>query len=686
MVRTTDTLLYNHFNTNLSEKDVNIIDPATGTGTFITEIIDLIPSSKLKDKYLNEIFANEVGILPYYVATLNIEYTYWQKMKEYKEFPNICYTDTLDNAYYKSNIDKKGQLHFWNLLTEENTKRLIKQNESRISVIIGNPPYNSNQQNFNHQNANRKYVKIDERISKTFKKESKAQKSKYEDMYLRFYRWAMDRIDEKKGGIVSFITNRSFIDKISTDGFRKVISKEFDYIYILDTKSDVRTNPKISGTKNNVFGIQTGVAIMFAVKTPQDKQKKPIISYYTLKDEDTKIEKLQFLKNAHFNTVKWEKLYPDENNNWLNLTDNDFDSLIPICSKDKTENTIFNFYSLGVSTNRDEWIYDFSKRNLLNKMKYFSKKYNESIDKGIMDISIKWSDTLKNKFNNKIKSKFNEENITELLYRPFIKQFYYSDNLFSDRLTENHYKMFGKNFDLENKVIHFSGLGHSKIFSCISYKNVFDLHSIENGQAIPLHIYEDNEKIENITDWALNIFIKKYNDKNITKESIFYYVYAVLNNPKYTEKYKENLKLAFPKIPFYDDFWKWSNWGKELLNIHINFENEEEYNVDIVSNNKKIDALKSIFKIDKNNGIVVLDEITTIKNIPKEIFNYKLGIRSCVEWILDQYKEKKVEDITIAEKFNEYKYSDYKEKIIMLLKKIISLSIKTLKITNEMNN
>ncbi|MDC3351950.1 N-6 DNA methylase [Crocinitomicaceae bacterium] len=271
MIKATDHLLYEHFNTGLAEKDVKILDPATGTGTFIADIIDYLPPQKLKHKYKMEMFANEVGILPYYVATLNIEYTYWQKMKEYVEFPNICFMDTLDNAEYKSNIGtrgkKKGQYNMLDVLSEENSKRMAEQNNSKISVVIGNPPYNANQKNFNDQNANRNYPKIDDRIRDTFKKHSKATKNKLEDMYARFYRWAMDRIDDKEGGIISFITNRSFIDKTGYDGFRKVVSKEFDYIYIIDTKSDVRDNNKLSGTKHNVFGIQTGVALMFLATT-----------------------------------------------------------------------------------------------------------------------------------------------------------------------------------------------------------------------------------------------------------------------------------------------------------------------------------------------------------------------------------------------------------------------------------
>ncbi len=262
MLESTDYLLEKHFGKTLSDKNVHILDPATGTGTFITDLLNFLPKQDLEYKYKNEIHANEVAILPYYIANLNIEYTYKNRMKEYVEFKNLCWVDTLDStgglAYSGKQNDAFG-------VTAENTQRIKNQNEQKISVIIGNPPYNANQQNENDNNKNRTYREIDQRIKDTYIKESTAQKTKVYDMYARFYRWAMDRVAEK--GIIAFVTNRSFIDSKTFDGFRKIIERDFDECIIIDTKSDVRANPKISGTKNNVFGIQTGVALMFLVKT-----------------------------------------------------------------------------------------------------------------------------------------------------------------------------------------------------------------------------------------------------------------------------------------------------------------------------------------------------------------------------------------------------------------------------------
>lgn len=265
MIESVDNLLHKHFGKMLADSGVKILDPCTGTGTYVTELIEYLPSHQLKHKYQNEIFCNEVGILPYYIANLNIEYTYQQKMGEYEEFQNICLVDTLDHTTFEN---KQFDLFSMSL---ENTERIKRQNEQDIFVVMGNPPYNAWQENFNQRNSNRIYKGIDQRIKETYIKQGTAQNQiGVYDMYTRFYRWATDRLGQN--GIIAFITNRSFIDSKTFDGFRKHLEQEFDYIYIVDTRSDVRSNPKISGTKHNVFGIQTGVAIVFLVKARKEKE------------------------------------------------------------------------------------------------------------------------------------------------------------------------------------------------------------------------------------------------------------------------------------------------------------------------------------------------------------------------------------------------------------------------------
>jgi len=263
MIESTDHLLHKHFGKLLSDPGVEILDPCTGTGTYITELIEYLPPNKLEYKYKNEIHCNEMAILPYYIANLNIEFTYQQKMGNYEEFKNICLVDTLDHCGFEGK-----QLDLF-AMSVQNTARIKDQNDRTISVIIGNPPYNAWQENFNQNNANRVYQEIDKRIKGSYIKEGKAQNQiAVYDMYVRFYRWAIDRLG--KNGLIAFITNRSFIDSQTFDGFRKCIAQDFDYVYIVDTQSDVRSNPKISGTKNNVFGIQTGIAVMFLVKIKKE--------------------------------------------------------------------------------------------------------------------------------------------------------------------------------------------------------------------------------------------------------------------------------------------------------------------------------------------------------------------------------------------------------------------------------
>ena len=322
MIRSTDTLLHRHFGRGLADKGVEILDPATGTGTYICDIIEYLPREVLARKYKQELHANEVAILPYYIANLNIETAYAAKMGGYAAFENLCFVDTLDNT---EGLRVANQ---WELggVSVENTRRIKEQNKRTISVVIGNPPYNANQKNENDNNKNRPYPHIDKRIKATYIAASNAQKSKGYDPYMRFIRWASDRLAEQ--GIVAFICPRSFIEKRHNDGFRKVVGggwindegqpvpAEFDHIYILDTKSDVIDNPKISGTKNNVFGIKLGVAIVFFIKCKtKSESRRCDIHYTSMTDEMPREEKLEFLSGAKIESLEMERIEPDADGN-----------------------------------------------------------------------------------------------------------------------------------------------------------------------------------------------------------------------------------------------------------------------------------------------------------------------------------------------------------------------------------
>lgn len=689
MIKGTDYLLNKHFNKFLEDKGVDILDPATGTGTFICDIIDHIGKDKLDYKYRYELHANEVAILPYYISNLNIEFTYTQKMGKYAEFKNLCFVDTLDNIAglsetvtgIHSKYKVMGDLFS---ITTENSQRIIDQNRKEISVIIGNPPYNANQANENDNNKNRDYPTIDKRIKDTFIKNSTAQKTKVYDMYARFYRWAFDRLNDN--GVIAFVTNRSFIESRTFDGFRKTIQDEFDFAYIIDTQSDVRTNPKIAGTTHNVFGIQTGVAIMFLVKKISKEKRKPCSIYYvTMQDEWRKEIKLQWLSENPLQEISFSHLQPDKKNNWVNIPDSDFENLLPLYDK-KSKKTLFQESSNGISTNRDEWVYDFDENNLVKKIQYFIDKYNgRIINDEESGLAIKWSRDLKNKLKRKIEIDESKIDYKRINYRPFIKKYISLNPTLIDVISIN-----PKFFSKKNKAFCFNGNGSD--FRFLAIETYPDLHFTGDTKCIPLYSSNDNgEIIENITDWGINQFTKQYGKKGVNKESIFSYVYAVLHNPAYQKKYELNLKREFPRIPLYEDFQKWAAWGKALMDLHINYETVKPYDlkrsdidIEVKDGNTIEDLNKTKLKANKSTGAIEIDSITTLTGIPAEAWEYKLGNRSALEWILDQYKESKPKDPTIAEKFNTYKFADYKEKVIDLLKRVCTVSVETMKIIAEM--
>jgi predicted helicase len=739
MVESTDYLLHKHFGKTLADKNVDILDPATGTGTFITSIIDHIPKHLLAAKYKNELHANEVAILPYYIANLNVEFTFKQKMGYYEEFQNLCFVDTLDNvdALKFARKDLGHQAAMFGL-SSENSERIKKQNQKKISVVIGNPPYNANQANENDNNKNREYPIIDKHIKETFIKQSTAQKTKVYDMYARFYRWAMDRLDNN--GVIAFITNRSFIDSRTFDGFRKCVEQDFSNCYIVDTKTDIRTtNKKIAGTTHNVFGIQTGVAVMFLVKK-ENMESRCRIEYIDMPDEWRKEEKLNWFKNNQLETIPFVRIQPDKKSNWLNLADSDFDSLIPISSKEgksgSLENTIFKNYSLGIATNRDEWVYDFNKSYLNLKITSFVDIYNTEVkrwkesDKSIpinnfVNRSIKWTSELESFLKKGSNLSFKNDKIRIGLYRPYVKNYLYFDRTIIHRLYQQE-NFWGIEETHENLCIAVNVAGLH--FNSLATNFIPNNHLNGDSQCFPLYSYDKSgDRQDNITNWALNLFREHYQPKPetekevsslsdaalavftgiklITKEDIFHYTYAVLHNPAYRKKYELDLKREFPRLPLYPDFYAWAGLGKQLMDLHINYETAEPFPLKLIETKAeikqekkkavfnfeepqplltKLPKLKVKLKADKETGMIELDEQTALIGVPKEAWEYKLGNRSALEWVLDQYKEKKPADPTIAEKFNTYRFADYKEQVINLLKRVCTVSVETMRLIGEM--
>ncbi len=727
MVESADWLCEKHFGRNLIDRDVEILDPAVGTGTFICELLEHFrgQKAKLKHKYLEELHANEVAILPYYVANLNIEATYAAITGDYLEYPNLCFVDTLDNvglhtAAHGTTADIFGSV------SEENVARIKRQNSRKISVIIGNPPYNANQANENDNNKNREYPEIDRRIKHTYIAESTAQKTKLYDMYARFFRWASDRLDAN--GILALITNRSFIESRTFDGFRKVVAEEFNHIYVVDLGGDVRANPKLSGTKHNVFGIQTGVAISFMVKRARlGKRVEGCRIYYARRPElETADEKREFLSSARMSELTFDEIRPDAKRNWVNLTNNDFASLIPIASKgsklaktQSQEKSIFKLFSLGVVTNRDEWVYDVDPKHLERKVLFLIDAYNvdrlklaahaaSSQLRGMLDLSIKWTRAVMNDLRRGTEYAFASSHVAQALYRPFVKRFLYYDRSLNEMQYQTP-RFFGKDARKRNASILFTDPTSQKPFMVLAGEQCPDLHFVGAAAgtvALSQEILGEGEQgSENITDWALDQFKKQYQPgrtkpkRATTKEAIFHYVYGVLHDPVYREKYALNLKREFPRIPFYADFWQWADWGKALMDLHIGYEAVEPFELERIEAGtspklaadkqgegaaERSEAPKAMLKADREAGRIVLDTQTALAGIPPAAWDYKLGNRSALEWILDQYKEKKPKDPTIREKFDTYRFADYKEKVIDLLMRVTRVSVETQKIVEAM--
>ena len=706
MVDSAEHLVHKNFGRLLGDKDVEILDPATGTGTFITEIIEHLPKNRLPFKYENEIHCNEVAILPYYIANLNIEYTYSQKTGQYAEFKNICFVDTLDNLGFSSakKYTEAGSFDFGGF-SPENLERIKRQNRRKISVIIGNPPYNANQLNENENNKNREYPGVDKRIKDTYIAESTAQKTKLYDMYSRFIRWASDRLD--KNGVLAFITNRSLIDARTYDGFRKVVADEFSDIYIVDLGGDVRQNPKLSGPKHNVFAIQTGVAISFFVRNGKAK-KSPCRIFYTRRPEmETAKEKLHFLATTGLGDLPFDHIRPDKHHNWINLAENDWDDLLPVALKEAKiakdsidDKAIFKLFSLGVATNRDEWVYDFDDSHLGDKINFFyqmfenekarwNKSDRQTPVNDFVDRTIKWTSELEAHLMKGSELKFDEKYFKSSLYRPFVKKRLYFDKIIVHRiyLQDTIFRIADK---IDNIAVCLSGTSSSKPFQCLTVKHIPSLDFLEKTQCLPLYRYDrEGERRDNITDWALKQFQGHYKNKAITSLDIFHYVYAVLHDPAYREKYRLNLKREFPRIPFYDDFRKWAVWGGRLMELHLGYEQVDPYpltRIDIRPEPGKPPLnVKAILRADQANCAIQLDSATTLKGVPPAAWEYRLGNRSAIDWVLEYHKERKPKDPTIRKEFNTYRFADYKEKVIDLLQRVCTVSVETIKIIREMN-
>jgi predicted helicase len=745
MIRSADWLCHKHFGKGLDDRGVEILDPATGTGTFVVELLEHFRGNrdKLAYKYKEELHANEVAILPYYVANLNIEATYHAITGQFAEFPGLVFVDTLDN------VDALGiysghQHDLLGAIADENAERIKRQNRRKISVIIGNPPYNAWQENYNSRNPNRPYRRVDERIKQTYIKEGTAQnQNSVYDMYTRFVRWASDRLSDD--GIVCFVMGRKPISKAAYDGFRKVAEREFSEIWLMDLGGDVRDNPKIAGTTHNVFGIQTGV--MIAILVRQKGKSGARIRYARRPEFELKEDKLSALSSHRsVENVDFTQITPNVMNDWLNQAENDWDehlrladpSLGPGDSAARAR-SIFRLSSNGLTTQRDEWVWDRKREALRSKAMSLVETYeavrrNQS---GADRDAIKWDRELENYLRRGISKHYSESQEITAAYRVFTKSWLY----FDQHLIAMIYRIpFMFRSGQPNVAMAFDGIATESPFSTLAVDGPFDkgLMKTGNGRARGVSRYryaKSGERVDNITDWALNKFKERYKKEvaearfnervnnggfggtitdpdgtvhevnippapcawpnidgvpAVTKDAIFAYCYAVLHDPVYREKYALNLKRELPRIPFYEDFAKWAGWGQQLLDLHIGYEKAKAFKFERIDtpNPKRAKGShpKPKLKSDPDKGIVIVDEDTQLTGVPREAWDYRLGNRSAIDWVLDQHKEKTPRDPTVREKFNTYRFADHKESMIDLIARVITVSLETVKITEAMRD
>ncbi len=693
MVKSVAAILEREFGRSLADEGVHIIDPFVGTGNFIVRMMREIPRTALARKYKGELHCNEVMLLPYYIASMNIEHEYFDATGVYEPFEGICLVDTFDLA-------EDRQLP---LFAPENTQRAESQKRTPMFVVIGNPPYNVGQVNENDNNKNRKYPTMDKRVRETYSKDSRAtNKNKLSDPYVKAFRWAADRICDE--GLVAFVTNNGFLDSVSFDGMRKHLANDFDALYILDLGANVRKNPKLSGTTHNVFGIQVGVSINFLIKKKGEADPHTKVFYARTDEFWRKEEKYRFLDaKQQSGSIDWDQMTPDHRHTWLTEGQHsEFETFVPVGSKDaktaegEVEDVVFKAFSLGVSTNRDAWVRNFKRDELIENARRTIDTYNEQVfkweqrnnrevnlDDFVLNDNerIKWSHTLKQDLKRGRTTEFSPDNVRTALYRPFTKS-----NLYFDRVMNEAVYVFPSIFptpgtEKENRSLCVAGIGDRKGFGCLATNMIpaLDL-AFEKAQCFPFYTYAEDgsHRRENITDWALAQYRVHYGDDTISKWDIFHYVYGLLHHPGYRERYQANLKRELPRIPFAPDFRAFAAAGARLAQIHVGYEDQPEYPLaQVETPDMPLDWRVEKMRLSKDKTQLRYNSFLTLDGIPGEVFDYRLGNRSALEWVIDQYRVKTDKRSGIVNDPNRVEDPEY---IVRLIGKVISVSLETVEV------
>ncbi|GHR46229.1 hypothetical protein JP0098_10320 [Helicobacter pylori] len=602
ILRATNGILKKHFNTDFNDKNITIFDPFTGTGSFIARLLSkengLISDEALKEKFLNNLFAFDIVLLAYYIALINITQAAQNRDGSLKNFKNIALTDSLD--FYEEKNDKGVFDLFKDLEENKEIKSTIeKQN---IRVIIGNPPYSAGAKSQNDNNQNLSHKNLEKRVYEKYSKNSTAKVgATTRDTLIQSIYMASDLL--KDMGVLGFVVNGSFIDSKSGDGFRKSVAKEFAHLYVLNLRGNTRTSGETSKKEGgNIFdsGSRATIAIIFFVKDASVKNSA--IHYYDIGDYLKREAKLNKLANfSDLDAIPFETITPNNKGDWINQRDDAFDKLIPL-KRTKNSKSVFDINSNGVATGRDPWVHNFSPDALMQNvqkcidtynadLKHFNAHFREAFKqraKGVKSADlyehlkeittdktkIAWTCALKQEFiKNKNLQESHKDRIRLALYRPFNKQWLYWDKNWINRQRE--FSKIFPNKDAQNVVIN-TGVGNGKNFSALVSDCISSYDLISHNQAYPLYYYDDlGNRHDAISGYALNLFRRHYEDNSIAEEEIFYYIYALLHHKGYLEKYKNSLTKEELRIALSEDFKELSILGKELAELHLNYESGE---------------------------------------------------------------------------------------------------------------
>lgn len=732
IIHSIDDLLKQEFGQSLGSEGVHIIDPFTGTGTFVTRLLQsgLISKEQLPHKYKHEIHANELVLLAYYIAAVNIEAVYYSLVgDEYQPFEGICLTDTFQ-LYEKDDLVSE--------LLADNSDRRNRQKNLDIRVIMGNPPYSAGQTSANDNNANIAYKGLDSRIRDTYAANSSAtNKNSLYNSYIRAIRWASDRIGNS--GIIGFITNAGFLDANTSDGVRKCLRDEFSDIYIFNLRGDIRGKSKEAAKKEgqNVFEIMTGVAISFLIKKSGKNENSKIYShdigeYLSQKEKLALISKYSSISGIS-EIHGWSTVEPDKHNDWFNHRESDFDFFIKMGDKkDHKSIKIFNHYSCGVQSNRDAWVFNCSKFKVSKNVSSMIDVYNKerisySNDKEINinndQMRIKWSSSLETKLKSNKVINFDNDKIVPSMYRAFSKQWLYFDSdlnhrsyqmpkIFPYKGSQNLIIMikqrWGKNGQISLMMDHVAELqtnGGTQCFPLYLYEKAED-DTIDFGDSGDLFAAKSELKSENgytrkdgLSDDGFAYFQAAYPDESFNKEDIFFYVYGLLHSQEYRDRYADNLSKELPRIPCVKtskDFWHFSQAGRDLAELHINYETVTPYPVTLDCGKRSIKQLSNDdFRVTKmklakkdEKHTIIYNHAITVRNIPIEAYEYVVNGKAAIEWVMDQQQVKEdnkgksgiVNDANdwAIETMNNPKYP------LELLQRVITVSLETMKIVNNL--